>query len=266
MMYHSSFEMSYFLLPLIGFIIGMSGAMLGSGGGFFFLPILTLLFGVPAHVAVVTSLSAALPVCMVGSYGNYQKGNIEIRTAVTFALAGILGALFGAYITKFMTQTQLKMSFGIYALAISVIVCINTWRKQKREHSGLKPHQDSVLSKVSKGSFFGFIGGMIAGTFGTSGSAPVQAGLITMNIPLKLVLGTSLAVVMVNTIFAIGGHLMVGAIDLTLIFCLTIGSALGAIVGARVLSRIDFGRKENGLRFLFGMVMAVTGLLMIVNA
>jgi len=60
--------------------------------------------------------------------------------------------------------------------------------------------------------------------------------------------------------------MVIGAIDLTLVFCLTVGSTVGALMGAQLLSRVDFGRTENGLRFLFGLVMAVTGLLMIVNA
>ena len=62
----SEIEPVYYLLPLVGLLIGLLGTMLGGGGGFFFLPILTLLFGVPAQTAVITSLVATLPICIVG--------------------------------------------------------------------------------------------------------------------------------------------------------------------------------------------------------
>lgn len=71
----------YFILPLLGFIIGLFGTMVGGGGGFFFLPILTLLLKVPAQAAVITSLVATLPICIVGSLGHYRKNNIDFKVA-----------------------------------------------------------------------------------------------------------------------------------------------------------------------------------------
>lgn len=40
MIFYSSFENIYLLLPIIGFLIGLFGTMLGGGGGFFFYPFL----------------------------------------------------------------------------------------------------------------------------------------------------------------------------------------------------------------------------------
>jgi len=66
MIYHSSFEYYYLWLPLIGFMIGFIGSLIGGGGGFFFIPVLTLIFHVPAQIAVATSLAATLPIGIVG--------------------------------------------------------------------------------------------------------------------------------------------------------------------------------------------------------
>ena len=131
MIFHSAFEPIYLSLPLIGFIIGMFGAMLGGGGGFFFLPVLTLIVGAPPHLAVATSLAATLPICIVGSLGHYRKGNIDVKTGAVFMVAGIVGAFAGAAITGLVSPKQLKVSFGIYAVLIALNMTYSTWKKKR---------------------------------------------------------------------------------------------------------------------------------------
>ena len=115
MIFFSAYEPLYLLLPLIGFIIGLAGTMLGGGGGFFFLPILTLLLGVPPHIAVATSLAATIPIGFVGSIEHYRKGNVDTKTGLLFAVAGIVGAFAGTGMSKMLTGRQLKVAFGVYS-------------------------------------------------------------------------------------------------------------------------------------------------------
>lgn len=263
MIIHSSIEPIYYLLPLVGLAIGLFGTMLGGGGGFFFLPILTLLIGVPAQTAVITSLVATLPICIVGSLGHFHKGNIDFRIGSLFALTGILGTFIGAKIASKISTEQLKLGFGIYSVAIALNIVVSTWQKKRAEGRGTA-HQKSGLAKITKGSFFGLFAGTITGTFGTSGTAPVLAGLFTMHMPLKLVIGTSLMVVLTNTIFAVGAHLILGKIDLTLVYFLTAGSIVGAIIGPKILSKVKTENSESLVRYLYAIVMVALGILMIV--
>lgn len=262
MIFYSSFDTIYLLLPVIGFIIGLFGTMLGGGGGFFFLPVLTLLLGVPAHTAVATSLAATLPIGIIGSWGHYKKGNINIKAGRIFGVAGIVGALLGAGLTSFISEPLLKMLFGIYSVLIALNMFFNSARKIKNKRKS----QDTVKpSEIGKGSFFGLMAGIIAGTFGTSGTAPVIAGLFAIRLPVKLVVGTSLLVVLVNSVFAVGAHFLVGSIDLTLIFFLTSGSAIGAFIGPRLFSKVKIEKSEHGVQYLYALVVAAIGILMIVN-
>jgi uncharacterized membrane protein YfcA len=86
-----------------------------------------------------------------------------------------------------------------------------------------------------------------------------------LNIPLKKVIGTSLIVVLSNTIFAIGAHFLVGRIDLTLVYFLTTGSIIGALIGPRFLSKIKTGNFDNKVRYLYAALMVVLGILMLVK-
>jgi hypothetical protein len=265
MIFHSSFEYYYLWLPLIGFMIGFIGSLLGGGGGFFFIPVLTILFNVPAQIAVATSLAATLPIGIIGSLGHYRNDNINIRLGVAFALAGIVGALSGANLTSLMTTGQLKTSFGIYSILMALVMIISSWRTKKAEADGIAIPAGSAFQKITRGSFFGLLSGIITGTFGTSGTAPVQAGMFAMRIPLKIVVGTSLMVSTVNTFSAMGAHFLVGNIDLTLVYFLTAGTIIGALIGPKLLAGIKIGRAEGPIRFYYALGMIAFGIIMIVS-
>lgn len=265
MIFCSEYEPIYLILPLIGFVIGLFGTMVGGGGGFFFLPVLTLIIGAPAQVAVATSLTATLPICTVGTIGHYRRGNVDLKTGRTFVLAGIIGAVAGAGLTRLLTSGQLKAAFGIYIILMAFNVAITTRRKRQQEKDKEHRKPMKALKRLGNGSFFGFFAGAIAGTFGTSGTAPVMAGLFSMRLPLKMVVGTSLLVVMLNAVVAVGAHFLVGKIDLTLVAFLTSGSVLGAIIGTTWFSRAKLDGAENNIRYIYVLVMIAIGILMIVN-
>src|SRR5690554_78788 len=265
MIYHSSFEYSYLWLPLIGFTIGFFASVLGSGGGFFFLPALILLYNVPAQEAVATSLAATLPICIVGSVGHFRANHIHLKTGVIFAVAGILGAIAGAGLSGQITSTQLKTGFGIYSAFLGLQMIISNWRQNLARKRGVAVKTLTGAQRVRRGSYYGFLAGMVTGTFGTSGAAPVLAGLLSMNIPIKIVAGTSLLIITVTTVSALVAHFMIGTIDLTLVYFLTSGAVIGAVSGPKFLSRIRTERAEGSVRYWYALVMLALGILLITN-
>ncbi|MDA3953386.1 MAG: sulfite exporter TauE/SafE family protein [Bacteroidales bacterium] len=264
MIFHSSIEPIYYILPIVGLVIGLFGTVLGGGGGFFFLPILALVLRVPTQTAVITSLVATLPICVVGSLGHYRKGNIDLKSGSIFIVVGIAGAFIGAAITNIITAEQLKSGYGIYSLLIAFNMIIGTWKKKSEEGNQLSLKQ-TKYKKITKGSFFGLFAGLITGTFGTSGTAPVLAGLFSMRIPLKMVIGTSLMVVLVNTLFAVSAHFIMGRIDLTLVYFLTSGSLVGSLIGPGLLAKVKTVNSENRVRYMYALVMIIIGVLMLIK-
>ncbi|TCO07443.1 sulfite exporter TauE/SafE family protein [Natronoflexus pectinivorans] len=265
MFFYSSIEPVYYLLPIIGFIVGLLGTMIGGGGGFVFLPLLTLVVGAPTQTAVITSLAATLPICLVGAVAHFRKGNVNLRAGLLFSMVGVVGAFSGAAIAGYISGAQLKMAFGVYSVVIALNIFFDTLRKRRNELKG-KATGVMVKSINVRGGFLGFFAGVITGTFGTSGTAPVLAGLFSMRMTLKMVIGTSLMVVLVNTFFAIGAHFLLGQIDLTLVFFLTSGSAIGAVLGPFFLnSSQSVDKSENKIRYIYAAVMVLLGILMILR-
>ncbi len=264
MIFHSSFEISYLWLPVAGFLIGLLATVIGAGGGLLFIFLLIILFNVEAPVAVTTSLAATIPIGLIGSVSHYRYGNINFRIGFLFTVFGITGAFLGAGITGLLTSAQLKTSFGIYTILLAVQLFYKNFRNRKSV-SNIDLHQKFTRNNVAKGSFYGFLAGVITGTFGTSGAAPVLAGLLSLKLPVKLVIGTSLMIVLFNTLFALAAHFLVGQIDLTLVYFLGSGATIGAVTGPKLLS----GRKrkvaEGQIRLWYAIGLAVIGILMILN-
>ncbi len=267
MIFHSSFDNVYLWLPLIGFIVGLISTLIGGGGGgFFFIPLLVFLFGVPAHVAVTTSLAATLPICIVGSIGCYRNGLIDLRLGLLMSAGGILGAIGGASFTNLLTHQQLVSLYGLYSVILSLIV-LRGIRKEKREKAiGVDNHEDTKLQRFAKGTSYGFLAGVITASSGATGATPVQAGLFAMRKPVKVVIGTSILVVMVNTFSALGAHFLVGKIDLTLVSFLTAGTVAGALIGPKVIKGARIEHLDGPIRFWFAIGMIVFGIAMIISA
>ena len=155
MIFHSSFELIDLWLPLVGFLVGLIGTLIGGGGGgFFFIPILTILFGVPAQVAVATSLAATLPICIIGSIGHYRNDNIDLRLGLIMAAAGVLGALGGASFTSLITHKQLIICYGSYAILIALLMIRSNLKKKRDEANGIEKCEDPKFIKSSQRHFF----------------------------------------------------------------------------------------------------------------
>jgi uncharacterized membrane protein YfcA len=140
---------------------------------------------------------------------------------------------------------------------------LSTWKKiQIEKGNTAKKNKSNKASRFFKGSLFGLAAGTITGTFGTSGTAPVLAGLFSIKIPFIMVIGSSLLIVLVNSLFAVGAHFMVGKIDLTLVSFLTAVSASGAVVGPKLLSSVQTGKSENKAKYGYAALMIGIGILM----
>ncbi len=265
MVFYSDFQQSYIWLPIIGFVIGLLATTIGSGGGFFFPLVLILFFHIPAQIAVATSLTASLPLLLTGTWGHYRKNNIHKSIGLLFGLAGVAGAVAGAWTTQLIQPGLLQTAFGTYAIILAVVIFINSLKD--KAHTSSQNVSPTNLSPAMKtmGVGYGFVGGAISGTFGTSGAMPVLAGLLAMRIPFKLVVGTSLAVVFINTVSAMAGHFILGEVDLTLVFLLTTGSVIGALIGPGLLDGAKTGKFETPAKRVLAIFIVISGILLIIK-
>ena len=93
-----------------------------------------------------------------------------------------------------------------------------------------------------------------------SGTAPIIAGLYSLGLPAAMVVGTSVFVLIFNSLAGIGGFYLLGRLDLTLIILLGGGAAVGAFIGPLLLKKINpktfekiYGPVILGMMVIFGL-------------
>lgn len=115
------------LFPLaLGFIAGLLAAFMGVGGGFFMMPMLIYILGMPTFMAVGTSLfQTVLTAATVTIQQSWINQTVDIILAVTLFCGSVVGAQFGVQAGKKLKTEQLRMFFALIILAVMVKMAID---------------------------------------------------------------------------------------------------------------------------------------------
>jgi hypothetical protein len=252
-------------LLLLGFAVGFLVTMFGGGGGFFYVPALTLLFHVPTQLAVATSLASIVPTTISGSVSHYRRGNLNIPVGIAFGAGGIIGALIGAYVSSLIPPTLLGKLFGVFMIILSIAMLFSARERARSSADTEKASSSLTWARGEMSAAFGILSGAMAGLFGVSGTPPVIAGLYILGLPAAIVVGTSVFVLLFNAVSGLVGHLVLGQINLMLTLFLALGAAAGAFLGPRFLGKIKTPTLEKVYGPLFMVMVIALGVVMILR-
>jgi uncharacterized protein len=101
---------------LIAFAGGLTGGLVGVGGGILFVPALTIFLGLSQVEAESTSLLTIVVVALVGAYRQNSYGNVRVREALVIGVLSPLGVLAGVAIANNVSERVLQLSFAALAL------------------------------------------------------------------------------------------------------------------------------------------------------
>lgn len=111
-----------------------------------------------------------------------------------------------------------------------------------------------------KGIVIGLGAGVVAGLFGVGGGAIVVPGLVLwIAISQREASGTSIAAIEVAALTALISFGISGNVNWTAALFVFVGSAVGAVFGARLTTRVP----ERTLTAVFAMVVLIGGIRMI---
>ena len=220
---------------------------------------------------MATSLATVLPTTAAGAYSHHRMGNIDVRTGLILGVGGIVGTLIGAYVANLIPAYILKKLLGVLLL-VTAIPMIRRFLKERKEGKGtVDKKQGNEKTETLTGakriiaSFFGVAGGILAGIFGLSGTGPVTAGLYSLGLPTLMVVGTTIFVLVFNSVAGIGGYFLLGRFDLTLTLLLGSGAVIGALLGPKLLSRIDRAIIERFIPPVLIAISIIFGLSLVVS-
>ena len=106
-------ELLAVLLCLAG---GLTGGLVGVGGGVLFVPALTIFVGLDQVEAESTSLLMIVIVALVGAYRQNGYGNVRFREALLIGALSPLGVLVGVLVANNVPERALELSFAALAL------------------------------------------------------------------------------------------------------------------------------------------------------
>src|SRR6186997_3318965 len=89
----------FILTLLLGALVGFSLGLTGGGGAIFAVPLLVYGVGVPAREAVGVSLLTVGSTSLMGFVQRAWRGMVEFPTGLLFAIAGMLGAPVGSWLS-----------------------------------------------------------------------------------------------------------------------------------------------------------------------
>ena len=105
---------------MIGFSIGIIGALLGIGGGFILVPALVYILRVPGSVVIGTSLLHLLAVMAVTCVLHaVQSQSVDILLAFCLMVGSVAGAQFGASAGRHLRGDQLRALLAIIVLGVA---------------------------------------------------------------------------------------------------------------------------------------------------
>ena len=111
---------------LIGFSIGILGAIMGVGGGFIMLPALIYLLGMPTNVVVGTSLFQIVFVMMFTTILHaVENRTVDAVLALLLLLGGVVGAQFGAVLGARLRGEQLRLLLAALVLTVCLVLAFD---------------------------------------------------------------------------------------------------------------------------------------------
>lgn len=237
-------------LIAIGFIVGMLGTIIGSGGGFLLVPILLLL---DPHIEpqVVTGISLVVVFfnAASGSVAYARMGRIDYKGGIAFAIASLPGAIGGAYLTSHIPRRVFDGIFGSLMIAASVYLV--TTADEDTEETQQGPYNLWLGVAISAGV------GFLSSVLGIGGGIiHVPALTHALHFPVHIATATSHFVLTFTTLAAIIIHLANGTLNgqLSVIFWISIGAVAGAQAGAQLSKRVKGAWILRGLAAGLGLL------------
>ena len=181
--------MEYLIYPFLGIFAGLTGGLLGVGGGIVVVPVLIFtftLFGfddaVLTHMAVGTSLGTIILTSSGSVLQHHRKGAVRWDILGWLAIGLVVGAFLGAEVAGVLEGRVLQQVFGCFALAMAVQMGLGLKPNPKR---GIPGHAGLVVS----GAFIGTISSL----FGIGGGSITVPFLSWCNVKMQEAVGTSSA-------------------------------------------------------------------------
>ena len=247
---------------LLAVCIGLSLGLIGGGGSILAVPILVYVMGLGSKGAIAMSLVIVGTVSLIGAIPHWLQGNVNLKTAIIFTPAAMLGAYMGARIAglPFITGTFQLVCFGVVMVIASILMIRKSHSKSALVGAGMSV--DNAIEKDQGHHWLlipveGIGVGVLTGFVGVGGGFMIVPALVLLGgIPMKEAIGTSLLIIAAKSATGFLGYLNQVSIDWALVTSFTLAASTGTIAGSYLTRFIDAKQLQKGFGY-FVLAIAI---------
>jgi uncharacterized membrane protein YfcA len=254
----------FLLLFLLGLFAGCSGSLVGLGGGFIVVPVLTFLFPqmVPAHI-VGTSMAMLFFNSISSTAAYARQKRIDYSAAIWFAVSSVPGSILGAVMADRINVKLFHVCFGLFLIFISLLLL---FKPKKPLRFPLAPTVHRSFADRSgqrfeysyhrpTGIVISFFVGFLSSLFGVGGgSLMVPTMALLLSFPPHIAVATSMFNIFLSSIVGTSTHWFLSNIDWMKVLFLSPGAIIGGQIGARIAKRLPAGIVLRILAFMLIIV------------
>lgn len=258
----------YYAAYLISVGIGIIAAIVGLGGGFLYVPTLSLIFGLDARSAIGTSLAIMIFSTVSASFWYQKEGKILYKVALILIIPSMIGSVIGSYLTTLIDSRLLVLIFCVVLTLVSLEMLVPWFRFLREVRSGPSfvldtsvPHQGTQpVTRIwySHLIFWGATGGVLSGITGTSGGAIFVPALATAGIPVHYAVATAMFSSILVSVTGTASHVSLGEVVWPFVAVYGIGAATGTFLGTYLATQIH----EDQIKRIFGILLLCVAALM----
>lgn len=258
-------------------LIGVSLGLIGAGGSILTVPVLVYGLHVPPVLATAYSLFIVGLTSLVGAFNYMQRGLVNYRTAVVFAIPSLIAVyLTRRFLLPMIPEQVLQIGgfqlskdiaimvlFGAFMVAASVSMI-----RKSGNGNGIVPGSENDVDEPSVAppvATFrvpliiaeGGVVGVLTGLVGAGGGFLIIPALAVLSgLPMKMAVGTSLLIIAAKSLIGFLGDLGTGGdIAWSMLIVFTALAVGGIFAGSYLSHRISNER----LKPLFGWFVLVMG-------
>jgi uncharacterized membrane protein YfcA len=242
-----------------GALVGFSLGLVGGGGSILAVPLMVYVVGVPdPHVAIGTSAIAVAANAAVNLSNHARGGTVRWSCALTFAAAGIFGALIGSTFGKMLDGEKLLALFSLLMLAIAVLML------KTRSRVGL-PDVRMDWSNLPAIVGLGLATGTLSGFFGIGGGfLIVPALMLATGMSIMNAVSSSLVAVTAFGLTTAASYAWSGLISWGLAGLFIAGGIAGGWLGSRLARGLS--ARRGMLNTVFAAVIIAVALYMLLRS
>lgn len=257
-------------MEIIGYIlssfIGLSLGLIGGGGSILTVPLLVYLFGISPVVATSYSLFIVGCTSLIGAIRKHRSGEVSMKTALLFGITSITTVIVTrSYLLPALPEnlfsignvevTKSMLTMLLFAL-LMLFASVSMIRKRKDVSSTTK--NTNFLPLV----LYGLGIGLVTGLLGAGGGfLLIPALVLFVGMDMKKAVGTSLAIIAMNSILGFLGDAFTLDINWVFLLTITLLSLVGLFVGIAFSGKVPARKLKTG----FGWFVLIMGMFILIK-